>query len=75
MDWQHGVDELRTVYRAERNGGLRHCHQVLRLVREGELALEEIGHLVGAAESAVIRWVNWHPDGGLAAVRRMGKGH
>jgi transposase len=68
VNWQHTVEELRTLYQQERDGKRRQRLHALWLIRQRQHTVAQVAALVGATEVTLHRWLNWYRAGGLATL-------
>jgi transposase len=69
VEWQEDADELKELYRAEKDHQNRTRLQALWHLRQGR-TLGEVADVVGKHPRTIQDWVAWYRVGGIAEVRR-----
>ena len=69
VEWQEDADDLKELYRAEKDHQNRTRLQALWHLRQGR-TLGEVADVVGKHPRTIQDWVAWYRVGGIAEVRR-----
>lgn len=67
VEWQESVEQLQSMYKAERDSQNRQRLQALWLVRNQQ-TLKATARVIGVHERTVQEWVTWYRNGGVRAV-------
>lgn len=74
VGWGESAEELRALYRGERDVERRKRVQALWLLRRG-VTEAETARVVGVGRRTVVRWLGWYRAGGLREVVERLPGH